>query len=196
LWHLRRLRRFYKLQFHHAAGRRCAIRLGNPLVAIAEGEARLALCRRPHRLAEPLRAVRLVATLLLRRYDVSTFSYRNTRGRNPASAGTLRRPAHGPHCPRGAWVGASPRPLGRALVGRQRSRAASTLRCRLYCRRVGPFVVQAPLHPRHVRLDRFVVPAEFAYILRDPLHGERFAVGILIAGDVVVGEAGGVRLVG
>src|SRR5215212_11060638 len=37
LRHLRRLRRFYKLGFHHAAGRGGAIRLDNPLVEILDG---------------------------------------------------------------------------------------------------------------------------------------------------------------
>jgi hypothetical protein len=63
LQHLRRLRRFYKLQFHYAAGRRGAIWLDNPFVTIIKGKACLSLYRRPHHLAELVYAGWLVVAL-------------------------------------------------------------------------------------------------------------------------------------
>src|SRR5215212_3187664 len=66
LQHLRRLRRFYKLQFHYAAGRCAAIRLDNPLVAIIKGKACLSFYRCPHHLAELVYAVWFVVALYLR----------------------------------------------------------------------------------------------------------------------------------
>src|SRR5215211_6580381 len=65
LQHLRRLRRFYKLQFHHAAGRRGAIRLGNPLVTIIKAKACLSFYGCPHHLAELVYAAWLVVALYL-----------------------------------------------------------------------------------------------------------------------------------
>src|SRR5215211_7342203 len=49
---LQHLRRFYRLQYHHAAGCDGAIRLDNPLVTIIKGKVGLSLYRRAHHLAE------------------------------------------------------------------------------------------------------------------------------------------------